>query len=76
MPIIGFLPHTVVLSILAIRAAGFRASNDSKISVELFTEKNAFVNLTLFKEHFIQNYEIKILITLKVMRNMLGRLMK
>lgn len=35
VPIIGFLPHTVVLSMFAISAAGFRASNDSNISVAL-----------------------------------------
>ena len=39
VPIIGFLPQTVVLSIFAINAAGLRPSKDSNISVALLTVK-------------------------------------
>lgn len=45
VPIIGFRPQTVELSILAISAAGLRASYDSKISDEFTEIKNIQINV-------------------------------
>lgn len=45
---IGFRPQTVVLSILAIKAAGFRLSKDSKISADLLSEKTHFYIIYMY----------------------------
>lgn len=57
VPIIGFLPQTVELSILAIKAAGFSPSNDSNTSVELLAEEKSMFIVKCFY-HLSASFDI------------------